>query len=199
MRIVKEGDTRKVLCHQCGQSTATYRLRDVNFSDGSGMVKNILAGVCDQCDEVVSIPAQCTPQIKTAFEQRKLPLEVRVPAHYLDILNVATQKIDASLNEDFNKALILYYLHALTTGHYPQTQLKMLLSSDLADAKSSKRISMKVSQRQLEELNAIMQQQSMKKNSDVVKAVILKIHEDIIQEKNLAVLPELRGVAAAFG
>ncbi|MCU5772521.1 hypothetical protein N5923_16275 [Erwiniaceae bacterium BAC15a-03b] len=197
--MVKEGDKLTVICHQCGRSTATHRLRDVNFSDGSGMVKNILAGVCDRCDDVVSIPAQCTPQIKAAFEQRKLPLEVRVPAHYLDILHVATQKIDASLNEDFNKALILYYLHALTTGHYQQAQLNALLSSDFAQAKSSKRISMKVSPRQLEELNAIMQQQSMKKNSDVVKAVILKIHEDIIQEKNLAVLPELRGVAAAFG
>ncbi|MDW5498895.1 hypothetical protein R6Y99_03660 [Pseudomonas lundensis] len=198
MKIVKEGDTRSVLCQNCGKSVATYRLRDVDFSDRRGTVKNILAAVCNQCDAVVSIPAQSTPRIKSEFEQAKSALEVRVPAHYLDILNVATQKIDDSLDEDFHKTLILYYLHALTSGRYPQQELKALLGSELAKAKSSKRLSMKVSKKQLAELNSIMEQQSLTRSSDVVKAVILKIYQDIVQEKNLAILPELRNVAAAF-
>jgi hypothetical protein len=177
---------------------ATYRLRDVDFSDHRGTVRNILAAVCNQCDAVVSVPAQSTPRIKSEFEQAKSALEVRVPAHYLDILNVATQKIDDSLDENFHKTLILYYLHALTTGRYQQQELKMLLGSELANAKSSKRLSMKVSQRQLAELNSIMEQQSLTRSSDVVKAVILKIYQDLVQEKNLGILPELRNVAAAF-
>ncbi|CAI1656669.1 hypothetical protein [Serratia proteamaculans] len=198
MRIVKEGDTRTVLCQHCGKSMATYRLRDVDFSDRRGTVKNILAAVCNQCDAVVSIPAQSTPRVKSEFEQTKSALEVRVPAHYLDILNVATQKIDASLDEDFHKILILYYLHALATGRYQQQELKTLLDSELAKAKSSKRLSMKVSKKQLEELNSIMEQQNLTRSSDVVKAVILKIYQDLVQEKNLGILPELRNVAAAF-
>jgi hypothetical protein len=67
----------------------------------------------------------------------------------------------------------------------------------LANAKSSKRLSMKVSQKQLAELNIIMEQQSLTRSSDVVKAVILKIYQDLVQEKNLGILPELRNVAAA--
>lgn len=198
MRIVKEGDKRTVLCHQCGKSTATYLLRDVDFSDRSGTVKNILAAVCDQCDAVVAIPAQSTPRIKAEFDQSRAPLEVRVPAHFLDILNLATHKIDASLDEDFNKTLLLYYLHALTSGRYPQEELKPLLSSELAQARSSKRLSMKVSKKQQGELSLLMEQQSIRNNSDVIKAVILKINEDIVQEKNLSLLPELRNVAATF-
>ncbi|CAI0767682.1 Uncharacterised protein [Serratia quinivorans] len=198
MRIVKEGDTRSVLCQNCGRTMATYRLRDVDFSDRCGTVRNILAAVCNQCNAVVSVPAQSTPRIKSEFEQAKSALEVRVPAHYLDILNVATQKIDDSLDENFHKTLILYYLHALTTGRYQQQELKTLLGSELANAKSSKRLSMKVSQKQLAELNSIMEQQSLTRNSDVVKAVILKIYQDLVQEKNLGILPELRNVAAAL-
>ena len=76
MKIVKEGDTRNVLCHHCGKSTATYLLRDVDFSDHGGTVKNILAAVCDRCQQVVAIPAQCTPRIKSAFEQTRQPLVV---------------------------------------------------------------------------------------------------------------------------
>ncbi|CAI1701103.1 Uncharacterised protein [Serratia quinivorans] len=147
---------------------------------------------------MVSVPAQSTPRIKSEFEQAKSALEVRVPAHYLDILNVATQKIDDSLDENFHKTLILYYLHALTTGRYQQQELKTLLGSELANAKSSKRLSMKVSKKQLAELNSIMEQQSLTRNSDVVKAVILKIYQDLVQEKNLGILPELRNVAAAL-
>lgn len=198
MKIVKEGDTRNVLCHNCGKSTATYLLRDVDFSDRSGAVKNILAAVCNGCQQVVSIPAQCTPQIKQAFDQSRQPLEVRVPAHFLDILNVATQKIDESLGEEFSKTLILYYLHALNSGRYTQDELKSLLNSELAQAKASKRLSMKISPRQMAELTALMQQQNLSKISDVVKAVILKINQDLVQEKNLSGLAELRNVAAAF-
>jgi len=198
MKIVKEGDTRTVLCQHCGKSTATYHLRDIDFSDHRGTTKNILAAVCNTCQQVVSVPAQCTPQIKNAFEQSRQSLEVRLPAHYLDILNIAIQKIDSSLSEEFSKILILYYLHALTTGRYTQADLKPLLSSELAQAKASKRLSMKISHRQMAELTAIMQRQQIEKTSDVVKAVILKINQDLVQEHNLTGLDELRDIAAIF-
>lgn len=198
MRIIKEGEIRTLVCHNCGKTTATYRLRDVDFSDQRGTVKNILAAVCDRCNEVAAIPAQSSARIKEVFAQCSLPLEVRVPAHYLDILTVATQKIDRSLSDNFSKALILWYLHALTSGRYPQTELSALLNSDMADAKASRRLSMKITDRQQAELNQLMQQQGMKKTSDVVKAVILQIHQDLVLEQNLSGLPELRNMAAAL-
>ena len=198
MRIVKEGETRTLLCHNCGKTSATYRMRDVDFSDKRGTVKNILAAVCDRCDEVAAIPAQSNARIKEVFEQSSSSLEVRVPAHYLDILYIATQKIDATLNENFNKVLILWYLHALTNGRYPQQKLKSFLTSDMANAKASRRLSMKITNRQQAELNQLMLGQGMKKTSDVVKAVILKIHQDLVLEQDLSGLPELRNMAAAI-
>jgi hypothetical protein len=198
MRIVKEGDTRQVICHNCGKGQATYLLRDVDFNDKSGTVKNILAAVCDKCHAVVSIPAQSTPKIKEEYNKIKSSLEVRVPAHFLDILNVASQKINPALDDSFSRALILYYIHALNSGRYEQQDLAKLLNGDLAKAKASKRISIKINTWQLNELNEIMVKHHLKKNTDVIKAVILKINEDIVQNEKPEKLSELRNVAAAF-
>ncbi len=198
MRIVKEGDTRKVLCHSCGPSQATYLLRDVDFSDKSGTVKNILAAVCDKCGQVVSIPSQSTPKIKAEFNKVKAPIEVRIPAHYLDILSLATHKIDPDLNESFYKNLLLYYLHAIYSGRFPPNNLAELLNTDLAKAKSSKRLSMKLSNRNVIELNEVMGSQGIKTNADVFKALILRINNDIVQQNEPKYIEELKSVAAAF-
>lgn len=68
--VKKEGDKSKGICENCkGVVETTFKYRDVPFSDDSGVVKNLLANVCDTCDEVVSIPAQETPKIKDALEK----------------------------------------------------------------------------------------------------------------------------------
>ncbi len=199
MRIVKEGEKGRVLCHTCGPSAATYLLRDVDFSDQSGTVKNILAAVCDKCGQVVGIPSQSTPKIKAEFNKIKAPIEVRLPAHYLDILSLATQKIDPGLNESFYKNLLLYYLHAIYSGHFPPSDLANLLNTDLAKAKSSKRLSMKLSERNVNELNEVMDSQGIKTSADVFKALILRINDDIVQQHAPEYIDELKNVAAAFG
>lgn len=71
MKNVKEGDKRQVVCTRCGLSHATYILRDIDFSDNSETVKNVLAGVCDTCKEVVSIPKQSTEKVRLEFEKHK--------------------------------------------------------------------------------------------------------------------------------
>ena len=65
MKIFKAGDSQKAICEHCGSlENATFKLRDVPFSDGSGLVKNVLVGVCDKCDQVILLPHQSTPALK---------------------------------------------------------------------------------------------------------------------------------------
>ncbi|MEL6116842.1 hypothetical protein P0Y67_16640 [Photobacterium sp. SP02] len=198
MKIVKEGDTRKVICPDCGLTHATYLLRDIRFSDNSGVVKDVLAAVCDECGKVVSIPKQSTAKVKAEYNKIKTPIDVRLPAHYLDILNLATQKIDPTLSDSFNKSLVLYYLHALSTGRYSQKNLNVLLTTELAKAKSSKRFSVKVNEKSINEINLLMESQGLKNNTEVFKSVILRINEDIVQPKKPKHLSELQNFAAAF-
>lgn len=56
------GDETLAVCNACAAMvSATYRVRDVPFEDGSGAASGILVAVCDQCDDVCCIPAQSAP------------------------------------------------------------------------------------------------------------------------------------------
>ncbi|GAB6261910.1 hypothetical protein PSSHI_21530 [Photobacterium sp. R1] len=198
MKIVKEGDKRQVVCPTCGLSHATYALRDIAFSDQSGTVSNVLAAVCDSCHQVVSLPKQSTAKVRAEYNKSRTSIDVRLPAHYLDILTLASQKIDPTLTESFHKPLILFYLHALSCGRYSAQNLNALLHSDLAKAKASKRLSLKLNPDRLSEIDALITAQGFKTNTDVFRSVILKINEDIVQQDKPAHLPELQNLAAAF-
>lgn len=198
MKIVKEGDLREVVCSTCGLTHATYLLRDVSFSDDSGIVKNILVAVCNHCDQVVSIPKQSTAKVKAEYNKIKTPIDVRLPAHFLDILNLATQKIDINLSDSFNKSLVLYYLHALSSKRYAQDNLALLLKSDIAKAKASKRFSVKLNDKSIKEIQSLMVSQGLKNNTEVFKSLILRINEDIVQPQQPKHLAELQNFAAAF-
>jgi hypothetical protein len=60
-----EGDKSKAICSHCGKVVdTTFVRRDVLFSDGKGIAKEILAAACDVCGQVVAISADYTPAIR---------------------------------------------------------------------------------------------------------------------------------------
>jgi hypothetical protein len=66
-REFQEGEKARAACETCRVvSDMTFRRRDVVFSDGSGVVPDLLAGVCDTCDEVICIPASSTEDVRRA-------------------------------------------------------------------------------------------------------------------------------------
>lgn len=75
-----EGGCSKALCEYCDSIVATrFSRRDITFSDGSGLVKDLLVGVCAECDSTVSIPAVSLPAILDAVGKRVYEREL-----YLD-------------------------------------------------------------------------------------------------------------------
>jgi hypothetical protein len=84
MKIFCEGDKSKAVCAACSAvQPTTFVRKDVPFSTGEGLVKDILVGVCDLCQRVVSIPAQSTPAISSARKLSELsagPREEDLPS-----------------------------------------------------------------------------------------------------------------------
>ncbi len=79
MKIFQEGDKSKAFCTHCANAMGTtFVRRDVPFSDGKGLAKNILVGTCDTCGMTVSIPAQSTPAISLARKQDPGSIEVNL-------------------------------------------------------------------------------------------------------------------------
>jgi hypothetical protein len=111
MKLHLPGEKGTAICEADGQVSTTFAYRDVPFSDGSGVAKQILVGVCDRCGEVVAIPPQSTPAIKAAREKAGVSVEAVLPAVYLDALDLACYRIDPGVTQEFRKRLLMYYVH----------------------------------------------------------------------------------------
>jgi hypothetical protein len=195
MKIVKVGDTQKAACHQCSRfEKVTYKLRDVPFSDGKGLVKNVLVGVCDCCNSVAVLPHQSTPVVRNQLETQRRSLESRVPAHMVDILNLASMEISGTT--EFVPGLMKFYIHSLSTNDISSRGLSKYLGSELAKGKSQKRISIKGRHVAIE-FGQLKQITKINSTTDLMKGVVLKINDDVLVNKNPKTIKALKNIVAA--
>ena len=195
MKIVKVGDTQKAACHQCRRfENVTYKLRDVPFSDGKGVVKNVLVGVCDCCNSVAVLPHQSTPVIKKQMETQRRSLESRVPAHMVDILNLAS--VEISGGTEFVPGLMKSYIHSLSTDDISPRGISKYLSGELAKGKSQKRISIK-GRLVAKEFGDLKKITKIDSTTDLIKGVVLKINDDVLVNKKAKTIRALKNIVAA--
>lgn len=65
MKLVNVGDKQKAACEECKAFVnATFQIRNVDLSDKSATVKNVLVGVCDNCNNVIILPHQSVGLVK---------------------------------------------------------------------------------------------------------------------------------------
>ena len=195
MKIIKVGDTQKAACNHCKRfENITYKLRTVPFSDGKGVVKKVLVGVCDCCNSVAVLPHQSTPLVKKQLEVRRKSLESRVPAHMVDILNLAS--VELSGGTDFVQGLLKFYIHALSNNDISPGSISKYLASDLAVGESQKRISIK-GRLVSEDLNHLKTLTNIDSTTDLLKGVVLKINDDVLVNKKSKTIRTLKTVVAA--
>ena len=66
------GDTGNAICFNCeALKTITYKLRDVPLRQDDVVIKNILVGVCDDCDSTIILPSQSTEKVKSVLDTLK--------------------------------------------------------------------------------------------------------------------------------
>lgn len=126
MKLFTSGEKGRALCDRDGLVTMTYTYGDVPFSDGLGVARDILVGVCDTCDRVLAIPPQSTPAIGAARARAQVPVEVTLPAPYIEILDAAGLNVHATATPDFRKRLLVYYVNRYASGAEKVAELKGL-------------------------------------------------------------------------
>lgn len=77
MAFLKENDRSRALCEHCGLVSTTFLHRLVTMGHAGAI--HVLAGVCDNCARVVSIPAQSKPAIKNVIEHTESTQGTFVP------------------------------------------------------------------------------------------------------------------------
>ena len=79
------------------EKTVTSTLTNVTLSLSAGLkeVENVLVDVCDECGNMVSIPAQSLPPIQQAFKRL---VETKTVSDYGEITTELKSKVDARKN-----------------------------------------------------------------------------------------------------
>lgn len=208
MKLYQPGDTSKAICPHCGKLvTTTFAYRDVPFEDGSGMVKGILAAVCDECEKVVAIPAQSTPAIRRARDAAEISLEVSIPAPDVEILDAAAYRVDPSATTRFRKSLFAFYLQRLRRSHEKGESLRRDFeawnASKVEQRKRAsrgvsipqRRLSFKISPKTDRDVQWLMERSGMNK-TDTVRSVVMEIEKDLLGRKTPKELRHLQDIAA---
>lgn len=210
MTILFEGDTGQALCDHCQALVAVrYTRRDVPFSDGQGMARDILVGVCDGCDTVVAVPAQSTPAIREARKQQLKPIEARLPAVYLDVLDAAMQAVSSEASAHLRKLFLAHYFQwlvqarqgeGLQPGHeaFVRALEQQQCQRGLQASAATRRLSMKVNPHMAEDFLALLQQTHMSQ-TELLKAVIARIQADVLQARDPQVIAALQRLIRVAG
>lgn len=197
MKILKVGDTKKVACEHCESfQEVTFKLRDAPFSDGTGIVKNVLVGVCNNCDSIAVLPHQSTPAVKKQLEVQRKSLESRVPAHMIDILNLVSEELGGGT--EFVPNIMKFYIHSLSNNSISSRNIARYLKTDLAEGAAQKRISIKGRHLE-EELLHLKEVTKIKNTTDLIKSVVLKINDDVLVNKKPKPISQLKNIMAATG
>jgi hypothetical protein len=201
MKLYYEGEKGRAVCGKDGLSTMTFTRADVPFSDGEGLARDILVGICDRCGNIVAIPPQSTPAIKAAREKATTSIEANLPAVYLDALDLACYRIDPHATQDFRKRLLMYYVvymsenkkRAMTVGN----NLAKLDDTFRAGeaAKSRRRLSMKVTPSLSSRVDRLMAASKLNR-TDLFKSLVVQIDKDIVKPAKPANLDKLQALAA---
>ncbi|MGP6090021.1 hypothetical protein [Antarctobacter jejuensis] len=203
MKLYKVGEKSKAICEDCGALVSTtFAYRNVPFDDGKGEVKDVLAAVCDQCDRVVALPAQSTPAVRRAREIADVPLEVMLSAPDMDLLDLATWRIDPESGSRFRKPLLAYYIQRLSSdpGAILRLQAKAAKASVRRRAISQsvtipkRRLSVKVAPRTDASIQELMKASGLKK-SHLIRGIVYEIEEDIVRPDKPKDLQKLREIA----
>lgn len=204
MKLYQEGQSIKAVCHTCKDMvSATFKYRDVPFSDGNGMAEDILVAVCNECDHVVAIPAQSTPAIKEARKRAINSVEALLPAIFVDVLELASYKIDENYGSEFKKKLLWFFIHEYATGEKNTSKL-IQMHSEIENKFPSgrglkkKRLSFKVSDTMDSDLKTLSAETHLSQ-TDVLKSVVFAISESILEKPNPSLMKKLKSIASISG
>lgn len=110
LRFLNAGDRARAICGHCSaMRDIEYQYRPLVLEKTKITVPNVLVGVCLECDDIVSIPAQSTPRIKAARQRQMKEQNARISLELEDRLNVIAAEVDAR-PEPFKGALFRYAL-----------------------------------------------------------------------------------------
>lgn len=178
-----------------GKVPVVYRYRDLVLDSGV-VVKDVLVGVTEDTDEVVTIPAQSTPKIRLSRQRAKdETFSVRIPGELDDVLWGVSHELGANPTK-FHSALIRFYLHEAVDQPAFARRLKRLSSSRLASKASRTKLTLRSNGALLREVRRVEEREGVSR-SDLVRGAVLAAKEDVFDRPAKNRIAQLKAIADA--
>ena len=197
MKIFKAGDVGEALAPGRGRVPVVYEYRTVHLAESRIDVDNVLVGACCETGEILAIPAQSTPKLKTAREATKEEsFQVRMPEHLHDVLGLLADHYGVSAGK-FSSALIRLYLYEAVKKRRLANRLARLSKSDLAAGDRGWRITVRSEPALLRHVVQLAEQIEDTNRSDLVRGAIIAAKEDVFEGYAKRRAAKLEAVARA--
>ncbi|MFQ5690759.1 MAG: hypothetical protein ACE5HQ_10855 [Gemmatimonadota bacterium] len=173
-----------------------YAYRSVHLEKSEVEVENVLVAVCEACGEMVSIPAQSTPRLKAAREEKTVVLNARMPPHLDDVLRLLADHFDAP-SWSFCPGFVRFYLHELAENEGFARRVRRLAESGLAGGSATSKLSVRTSRKLASSAWKRAREQGVRTRTDMLKGVILAGYQDVLEGRAPRRARALEGIAAA--
>ncbi len=196
MKILKGGDKGEAICDACSRRvTTTYEYRSVHLDRSDVDVDDVLVGVCDRCDQIVSIPSQSTPKLKEERLEKRTLVNYRLPRHLDDVLRLIADELDAS-TASFSPLVLRFYLREIQQDQAFARRVARLAKTDLAHGRAETRLAFRLSEDLLSSAWANARNVGIRTKTDMVKGLIVAAKEDVLESRAKGRRRTLRGIAA---
>lgn len=203
MFLFKEGDRSEAICPHCETLVTTRLLVRTLRLDGDGEdeveVPGVLAGVCDRCDNPISLPAQSIHRVGEALKQKKEEsLEARIPTHLEDVIHLLANEFEAPI-QTFRPSVLRFYLREFAADAELAERVAVLARSDFARAPGRARISLRAPEPLLAEARERARRMGIETDAQMLRGILLAAKEDVLDGGNPERILRLGGAAQAEG
>lgn len=197
MKVLKEGDTAFALAPKRGRVPIRYEYRDIRLDSGV-RVQDVLVGVDVKTGNILTMPAQSTPKIKSARERVKdETLTVRLSRELDDLLWLISDYYNVNFSK-FCPALIRFYLDEASESLPLARRLCRLSKHELAGHKFPKRITIRLETELLKRVELMVRDLEDTSRSDLVRGAIVAAKEDVLEGRAKRRAERLEAVASAL-
>lgn len=196
MEILKEGDRGMALTRERGRVAVVYRYRDLELDSGV-KVKNVLVGVDEETDEVLTVPAQSTPKIKRSRDKLKdRTFSVRLPSELDDVLWLVADHFEVNPAK-FSPALLRFYLDEAIDNPALVRRLRKLSRRPIARCEFRQKVTLRTRSELIERLKSVAEESDVTR-SDLVRGAVIAAKEDVLDGRAKRRTANLKSVAAAI-
>lgn len=199
MKIWKDGERSRAICPRCERRTGIqFGRRTVELSAPAVKAEDVLVGVCLECDGIAVIPRQSTPRLKEAVERPMQVLNVRVPGHLIDIIELLADRWDLSSRSRTPSVMRLLLSEFANDPAYAR-RVRDLVGHELAGGPADHDLSVRVPAHTLLGVDQMMELTGVQNRSEVVRGVLVAAKDEVLDERNPELEVVMRRALTAIG